>query len=156
MAAVLGRLISTLLPVALTYPTSTSPASAVAQSLAMRPAAGIERQVVPGALVVPARAHHPAVVPALQVPLLGLGEGGLVPRVALVHRVAQRVVGNEGLLVLPVLVVGGAEQDADAEVYVHQVRGHELAVDDDAGRNELARGPTRPCSRTCSRTTSGF
>src|ERR671917_427627 len=71
-------------------------------------------QVVPGALVIPAWAHDPAVVPTLQVPLLGLRERGLVPRVPLVHRVAKGVMAYEGLLVLPVLVVGGTEQDADA------------------------------------------
>ena len=37
-----------------------------------RPAAGVERQVVPGALIVPARAHHPGVV-LVEVALLGLG-----------------------------------------------------------------------------------
>ena len=62
----------------------------------------------------------------------GFGNGGLVPRMALVDRVAERIVLDEGLAVLPVVVVGAAEQDADAEVDVDQVGGDELAVDDDA------------------------
>src|SRR5215211_7163804 len=62
-----------------------------------RPAAGVEREVVPGALVQPAWAHHPAVV-LVEVPLLGLGQRGLVPGVPLVYRVAERIAGNEWLL----------------------------------------------------------
>ena len=35
---------------------------------------------------------------------------------ALIHRVAERVLLDEGLLVDPVAVVGGAQQDPDTEV----------------------------------------
>ena len=102
-----------------------------------RAAAGVHRQVVAGALVEPARAHHPRVVAAVEVALLRLRRRRLVPRVALVDRVAERVLGHEDLAVaLPVLVVGGAEQDPDAEVDVDEVRGHQLAVDDDARGDE--------------------
>ena len=46
----------------------------------------------------------------------------------MVHRVAQRVAGDEGLFLVPVVVEGGAEQDAKTQVYVHQVRRDQLAV----------------------------
>ncbi len=85
-----------------------------------------------GLRVVPARAHHPAVV-AVEVALLRHRNGGLVPRVAHVDGVAERVVGDEGLLVDPVLVEGAAEHDPQAEVDVDQVVGDQLAVHDDAG-----------------------
>ena len=49
--------------------------------------------------------------------------------------------GHEHLLVLPVVVVRAAEQDADAEVDVDQVVGDELAVDDDAGGDEHLAAP---------------
>ena len=62
----------------------------------------------------------------------GLRVRVLVPRVAAVDRVAERVLGDEHLLVLPVVVERAAEQDADAEVDVDEVVGDELAVDDDA------------------------
>ena len=101
-----------------------------------RAAAGVHRQVVARALVVPARAHHPRVV-AVEVALLRHRRRRLVPRVALVDRVAERVVGHEHLAVrLPVLVVGGAEQDPDAEVDVDEVGRDQLAVDDDARGDE--------------------
>ncbi len=53
----------------------------------------------------------------------------------LIHRIAERVVSDEGLAVLPIVVVGASEQDADAEIDLDQIGGHELAVNDDAGRN---------------------
>src|SRR5215217_2559411 len=122
VAAVLGRLISTLWPVAPDVAGVHNARERCGPEPCYGTAARIERQVVPDALIVPARAHDPAVVPALQIPLLGLRERGLVPRVPLVYGVSQGIVGYESLLVLPVLVVGGTEQDADAKVYVHQVR----------------------------------
>ena len=66
-----------------------------------RAAAGVERQVVARALVVPARAHHPGVVAAVEVALLRLRDRRLVPRVALVDRVAERVLVDERLLARP-------------------------------------------------------
>ena len=96
-----------------------------------RPAPGVEREVVAGARVQPARAHHPAVA-VVEVPLARLGQRRLVPGVADVDRVAQRVVGDERVLVDPVAVEGAAQQDADAEVDVDEVVGQQLAVDHDA------------------------
>ena len=80
----------------------------------------------------PARAHHPAVA-VVEVAFARLGQRRLVPGVADVDRVAQRVVGDERVLVDPVAVEGAAQEDADAEVDVDQVVGQQLAVDDDAG-----------------------
>ncbi len=51
--------------------------------------------------------------------------------------------GDELLLPLPVLVVRAAQQDADAEVDLGEVVGDELAVDDDAGRDEHPPAPVR-------------
>jgi hypothetical protein len=75
--------------------------------------------------------------------ITGGGDGVLVPGVAGVHRVAERVVGDELLLPLPVLVVRAAEQDPDAEVDLGQVVGDQLAVDDDAGGDEHLPSPVR-------------
>ncbi len=99
-----------------------------------RTAAGVEREVVVGPLIVPARRHDPGVV-ALEVAFLRLGYGRLIPQVALVDRVAQWVLPDERLAFLPVLVVRAAQQDADAEVDLNQVGGDELAVDHDPGRD---------------------
>src|SRR5262249_60550109 len=76
------------------------------------PAAGVGGQV--GLAVEPARRHDPAVL-ALEVPLGRPRNRVLVPGVTAVHRVAKRVPGDKHLLVLPVLVVRGPEQNADAE-----------------------------------------
>jgi hypothetical protein len=43
--------------------------------------------------------------------------------------------------VLPVVVIRAAQQDADVEVDVDQVGGDQLAVDDDAGRDEHRLAP---------------
>ena len=104
-----------------------------------RAAAGVEGEVVRA--VEPARRHDPAVL-AVEVALLRLRDGVLVPRVVAVDRVAERVPGDEHLLAFPAVVERAAEQDADAEVDVDQVVGDELAVDDDAGRD--AHGPAPP------------
>ncbi len=101
-----------------------------------RAAAGVEREVVAAPSVEPARAHHPRVVAALEVASLRSRQRRLVPRVALVDRVAERVPLDERRLVLPVLVEGAAEQDADPEVDLDEVGGDQLAVDDDPGRDE--------------------
>src|SRR5690606_25367337 len=82
--------------------------------------------------VVPAGAHHPG-VGAGEVAFLGVGQGGLVPGVADVDGVAEGVVGDEGFLAYPVVVVGGGEQEAQSEVDVDDVVGDQLSVDDDAG-----------------------
>ncbi len=85
-----------------------------------------------GSLVEPARAHHPAVL-VVEVALLRYRDRGLVPRVAHVDGVAERVVRDERRFVHPVLVVRAAQHDPQAEVDVDEVVGDQLAVDDDAG-----------------------
>ena len=50
-----------------------------------RPAAGIERQMIAGALVVPARRHHPGVI-AVEIALLRPRSRGLVPGMIPVDR----------------------------------------------------------------------
>src|SRR5579863_4793501 len=99
-----------------------------------RSAAGVESKVVTGALVVPARRHDPCVL-VLEVALLGFREGALVPGMALVDRIAERISLDEGLGVLPVIVVGAAEQNADVEVDIDKVICYKLAVDDNARRD---------------------
>ena len=102
-----------------------------------RAAAGVEREVVAGALVVPARAHHPRVVAAVEVALLRLAgsssgsTGGAGRPGCRAGRAATNVSSLD-----PVAVVGAAEQDPDAEVDVDEVGRHELAVDDDARGDE--------------------
>ena len=103
-----------------------------------RAAAGVEGEVV-GA-VEPARRHHPAVL-VVHVPLLRVRVGVLVPRVAPVHRVAQRIALDEHLLVGPVVVVRAAQQDPDAEVDVHQRRGDQFAVHHHARGDEHLAAP---------------
>ena len=101
-----------------------------------RSASGVEGQVV-GA-VEPAGRHDPAVV-AVEVALLRLRVGVLVPGVPPVHRVPERIPGHEHLLVLPVVVEGVTEQDPDAEIDLDEVVRDQLAVDHDAGGD--AHGP---------------
>ena len=103
-----------------------------------RAAAGVGGEVV-GA-VEPARRHDPAVL-AVEVALGRPRDRVLVPRVPAVDRVAQRIAGDEHLLVFPVLVVRAAEQDADAQVDLDEVVGEQLAVPDDAGADEHLPAP---------------
>ncbi len=58
-------------------------------------AAGVERQMIAGALVEPARRHDPGVL-AVEIALLRFGNGGLVPGMPFVHRVSQRIMSDEG------------------------------------------------------------
>ena len=106
-----------------------------------RAAAGVECQVVAGSRVEPARRHDPGIVP-LEVALLRAGKRGLVPRMAPVDGVAERVVVDEHLaVVVPVVVVGMAEQDPDAQIDVDQVVRDRLAVDDHARGDEHGLAP---------------
>ncbi len=78
--------------------------------------------------VVPAGRHHPAVL-VVEVTLLRLRVGVLVPRMTPIDRIAERIARDEHRLAFPVVVVRAAEEDADAEVDLHQVVGDELTVD---------------------------
>ena len=97
-----------------------------------RPATRIERQMVAGPLIQPARRHDPRVF-AGKIALLGSRDGRLVPRMVLIHRIAQRIFLDKLLGVLPSVVIGASEQDADVQVDIHQVRRHQFVVDDHAG-----------------------
>ena len=92
------------------------------------------------ALVVHARRGDPRVLVG-EVARLRLGQRHLVPRVALVDRVAERVLGDERLLVGPVVEVRRAEQDADRQVDLDQVGGDQLALEDEAGRDVALAAP---------------
>ena len=58
-----------------------------------------------------------------------------------IDRIAERIAADEGLAVVPVVVIGAAEQDADLQVDVDEVGGDQLAVDDDARRDEHGAAP---------------
>ena len=107
-----------------------------------RAAAGVARDVAVVALVVHARRDDPRVLVG-EVARLRLGQRHLVPRVALVDRVAERVVGDERLLVGPVVEVARPEQDPDREVDLDQVGGDQLAVEDQARRDLPGPAPLR-------------
>ena len=92
--------------------------------------------------VEPARRHRPRVL-VVEVALLRRRDRVLVPGVAPVDLVAQRVGVGEHLLVFPVPVERVAEQDAQPQVDLHQVVGDQLPVDDDAGRHEHLAAPAR-------------
>ena len=42
---------------------------------------------------------------------------------------------TNSLAVIPIVIIGVAEQDSDVEIDVDEVRGDQFAVDDDAGRD---------------------
>ena len=59
----------------------------------------------------------------------------------LVDRVAERIGFDERFLVLPVVVKRTAQQNANAEIDVHEIVGDQLAVHDDARRDEHGASP---------------
>ena len=75
-----------------------------------------------------------------EIALLRPRDRRLVPRMFRVDLVAERVPPNKDLLVIPVIVIGVAEQDAHLQIDVDQIRRHQLAVDDDA-RGHVHRAP---------------
>ena len=77
-----------------------------------RAAAGVEREEFAGALVVPSRRHHPGIF-AVEIAFLRTRRGGLIPRMPLIDRIAQRIVLDEALAAGPVVVERAAEKDAD-------------------------------------------
>src|SRR5262245_18140913 len=83
--------------------------------------------------VVPARRHHPGVF-AGKVALLWYWNRGLVQGVTLVDGISQRILCDKHVAaVLPVIVIGTAEQDANTEVDVDQTTRDDLTIDNDAG-----------------------
>ena len=105
-----------------------------------RAAAGVVGDEDVVALVVHARRRDPRVLVG-PVARLRLGQRHLVPRVALVDRVAERVLRDERLLVRPVVEVRGAEQDPDREVDLDEVGGDQLALEHEARRDEPPPAP---------------
>ena len=136
MKPVLGSTIWIESPVALRKPRSTLPALAVTHWRANGP------PPVSDAMNVSLRASYMRaelthVYLSAKSRACGFGQRDLVPRVALVDRVAERVLGHERLLLAgPVVVVGRAHQDPDREVDLDQVRRDQLAVEHEAGRHE--------------------
>ena len=114
------------------------------------PATGVERQVIAGSLVEPARRHDPGVL-VVEVALLRSRDRRLVPRVALIDGIAERIGLDEGLAAIPVVVEGTAEQNADVQVDVNEIGGHQLAVHDHARGDEHRDCPSRSCSCRCNR-----
>ena len=96
--------------------------------------------MVTTAPVEPARRHHPGVL-RVEVSLLRPRRRGLVPGVAAVDGVAERVGVHERFTHLPVVVERAAQQDAQAEVDLHEVGRQQLTVDHDAGRHKHGPAP---------------
>ncbi len=97
-----------------------------------RAAAGVAGDVGVVALVVDSRRGDPAVL-VLPIALLRLRQGHLVPWMALVDRVPQRVLRDERLLVRPVVEIRAAQEDPDHQVDLDQVGRDQLALQHDAG-----------------------
>ena len=113
---------------------STNPASAVDHKLGERAAAGVKGEMIAAARIEPTRRHYPSVV-AVEVALLRSRNRRLIPRMPLIDRIAERIVLDEYFAAVPIVVERRAEQDANAEIDVHQVVRDGLAVHDNAGRD---------------------
>ena len=107
-----------------------------------RPATAVEGKVLPGPAVEPARRHDPGVLSA-EVPLLRMREGRLVPGMALVDRVPERILLDEDLPSRPVVVERRPEQDADAQIDLDEVGRDQLVIDHDSGRHVHLAAPLR-------------
>src|SRR5947199_147446 len=83
-------------------------------------ASRVERQVIARLGMEPPRRHHPGIF-VVEVALLRSRDGRLVPRVALIDWIAERVLLHERLLLLPVVVIRTAEQNPDPEIDVDEV-----------------------------------
>src|SRR5580693_4780856 len=81
--------------------------------------------------VEPPRRHHPALL-AVEITFLRRRQRVHVPRMTAIYRITQRILRNESLFALPIVVIRMSEQDPNAEIDRHQVVRDELAVDDDA------------------------
>ena len=92
--------------------------------------------------VVPSRRHDPAVF-GVEIALLRSGNGMLIPGMAPVDRVAERVLCDEYLLVFPIVVIGAPEEDSDPQMDLHEIGGDEFPIDDDSGSNKHLASPSR-------------
>ena len=98
--------------------------------------------MIAGPLVEPARAHDPTVL-AAEIAFLRPRNCRLVPGMMLVHRIAEGILLHEHLGALPIIVIRMAKQNPDVQVDVHEVRGHELAVHNDARSHVHRAAPAR-------------
>ena len=133
-SVVFGRWILTLLPGRLDVADVDEPAERRRPETRDRAAAGVEREMIAGPLVAPARRHDPGVL-AVEIALLRPRGRGLVPGWRWSTGLPSGSVLTNVSPVLPIVVEGAAQQDADAEVDVDEVVGDQLAIDDDAGRD---------------------
>src|SRR3984957_9171769 len=105
-------------------------------------ATGIKCQIVFRPLVIPTWGHNPGVL-IFEVTFLWLGESALIPGMALIDRIAQRIFSDKGLGVLPVVIIRATEQNPDVQVDIHKVRCHQLAVDNYARGKKTSAAPVR-------------
>ena len=105
-------------------------------------AASIQRQMIASPLVQPAWRHDPGVL-AVEIALLRTRNRGLVPGMVLVHGIAQGIGFHKSFGVFPVIVIRTAQQNADVQIDIDQVRGDQLAIHDDAGRDKHLVAPVR-------------
>src|SRR5207253_11197044 len=65
----------------------------------------------------------------------------LVPRMPLIDRISQRVSLDEGLAVLPVIVVRTAQENAKVQINVDEIVRHQLPIHDNAWRDIHSTSP---------------
>src|SRR6185437_4747414 len=107
-----------------------------------RATTGIEWQMVVGALVKPPRRHHPGVLSS-EIALLWSWNRRLVPGMAFIDGIAERIVLDEHLFALPIIVKRAAQQNAQPEINVNQIVGDQLAVHHDSRSDEHSPAPIR-------------
>src|SRR5689334_22089647 len=91
-------------------------------------------------LVVPAWRHYPAIVP-LEIALLRLRQGRLVPGMMLIDRIPQGVLIDKSTLVLPIFIVRTAKQNVNSQIDIDQTGRDQFIVYYDAWRNEHSASP---------------
>src|SRR5246127_3896775 len=86
--------------------------------------------MIAGPFIEPPRRHHPGVLSA-EVAFLRLWNGSLIPRMALIDRVTERIFLYKGLALIPILIIGGTQQDAKSNVNINEVSCDEFTVHND-------------------------
>src|SRR5215472_4918048 len=92
--------------------------------------------------VVPARRHYPTIL-LIEVALLRFWNGVLVPRVTLIHRIAQWIVPDENLFPFPVFIVGVPKQNTNPQVDLDKIRRYQFSVHDNTRGHEHLAAPFR-------------
>ena len=103
-------------------------------------AAGVQSQVITCTLVQPPRRHNPGVL-TREIALLRPRYRRLIPRVVLIHWIPERVGLDECFRVLPFVVVRTAQQDANVQINVNQIVGHQLPINHHSGSHEHSAAP---------------